>query len=95
MTDADELNTSKFWIQAEWKGLSGSKKWKDWSNKKLTQKSIDWHKEDGNDEPTKGDVYAYYKDGDIYGSDELAEKKFVCVYSIKEACATEITDNDQ
>merc|ERR1711892_337616 len=53
MTDADELNTSRFWIQAEWKGLSGSKKWKDWSNKKLTQKSIDWHKEDGNDEPTK------------------------------------------
>ena len=41
-----------------------------------------------------GDVYAYFKDGDIYGSDELAEKKFVCVYSIKEACAaTENTDN--
>ena len=54
MTYFHTRNFSKFWIQAEWKGLSGSKKWKDWSNKKLTQKSIDWHKEDGNDEPTKG-----------------------------------------
>ena len=41
------------WIQAEYKGLKGSKRWKDWNNKKL--KNIAWYDSinDSQDEPTK------------------------------------------
>ena len=38
-----------------------------------------------------GDLFAYFKDGDIYGSTEINEKPFICVYSIKDACITATT----
>ena len=40
-----------------------------------------------------GDIYAYFKDGDIYGSQEEAEKPFVCSYSIKEKCSSSVEES--
>merc|ERR1712156_193861 len=60
----NEILEKKTWIQAEYKGLKGSKRWKDWNNKKL--KNISWYDSinDSQDEPTKGDIYAYLKPKD-------------------------------
>ena len=58
-TSIDCKSKLKFrtWIQAEYKGLKGSKRWKDWNNKKL--KNIAWYDSinDSQDEPTKVPFY--------------------------------------
>jgi len=73
--------------------LKGSKRWKDWNNKKL--KNIAWYDSinDSQDEPTKGDKYAYLKpkDSTIFGGTDETLRGFICLYSIQDICDAELS----